>query len=178
MVIGVFETNDEMLSYIRAHVRERGDETYKLFPKIDETILDELSEKNIPWTGIHTQMNIYIAKMSGNIHELLDIFHKHGLYVPFKFKYKQFLKLAIFFIQQDFEISDLSFHDNEYEINSRNELELFDVKKDDVWMTFWHDGTIDSNVEPTNYLRSFYTLYYKEVGVNENDSHSKNLQRT
>lgn len=162
------DSNEEMETFIRAHVHEREYETYKLFPKIDETILDELSENNILWTGIHTQMNIYVAKMSGNTNELLDIFHNHNLYVPFKFKYEQFLKLAVFFIHHDFEISDLSFHDSEYEINPHHRLEIFDVKKDDIWMTIWDDGTIDSNVEPTNYLRSFCALYYKEVNAQKN----------
>lgn len=150
-----------MVAFIKSRASERHYETYRLFPKIDDSILGDLSASDVSWSEITE--NIYIAKMSGKTNELLKIFHRHNLYAPFKFEYKKFLALAIFFIDHDFEIFDLSFHDSSCEINPHHRLEQFDVKKsvrrrEEIWMTFLDDGTIDSNVDPTNYLRSFYLL--------------------
>ena len=162
----ITESIEDMIKIIRSHVVEPTYESYYLFTEVDDTLLDDLAHDGIIATKIaDASPDIYLSKLYGKTSNLVQILIKHNIYVRFEFNYKTFLEMAIFFIEQGFTISNLNFEDGWNTLDSRNLLDNFDVTKDNVCMTIWRIGDVDSTVNPTNYLRSFYTGYRAKEGV-------------
>ena len=149
---------NSLLNFIESSVVENTgmeyeDEVYHVFSKISDDLMVDLIQNDITSTLIDPSHNIYLVKGSKE-NKFVKILYKHAYahdsHIPFEFNYVQFLRLALFFINQDFAISKLGYFGQE--------LYNFVVTKEDINMVIWQNGLIHSTIEPTDYLQSFYII--------------------